>query len=883
MQPALFAVQMSLAEVWRAVGLSPSAVLGHSQGEITAACAAGMVPLGDALRLMVERSRIIAAELSGHGAMAQLALPPEEIDSGEVAIGAVNGPNATVVSGTVEAVRRTVADCVARGVRARMVPIDYASHSPQVEAVREQVLRAAGHLTARDTEVAFHSTVTGGRLSADALDAEYWYRNLRERVRLEEAVRSLSAAGHGVFVEASPHPVLTVPVQDTVGGVPGAVVQGTLRRGEGGLRRLLLSMAELHVNGVALDWRPVFEGTGARTVPLPGYAFQRQPHWISTGSAAVAPAPPPAPEPRPEPEPEPVADTDADTDTGPSAPSDRELRDLVRSQAAAVLGHADPDAVRPDRPFQELGSDSVTAVELSKRLSRATGLRLPTTLLYDHPTPAALVRHLHRELAGDAADGAEGAERPGVAGDAVAIVGMGCRLPGGVSSPEELWQLLAAGTDAVSAFPEDRGWSPDPAETGHVRSGGFLSGATDFDADVFRISPREARAMDPQQRHLLEVSWEALERAGIDPVSLRGSRTAVFAGISDQDYVPRLHETSDSFGGYALTGGAASVASGRVAYTLGFEGPAVSVDTACSSSLVALHLAAGSLRAGECFAGAGRWCGGDVHPGDVHGVLPAGRSGAGWPVQGVLGGCGRYGVVGGCGGAGAGAARGRAGQRAPGAGGGARLGGQPGRRLQRADRPQRTLPAVGHPRRAGERRAVRRGGGRGRGARHRNGAGRPHRGAGAAGDLRAAAHRTAVARLGEVQPRAHPGRRRGDRCDQDGAGDAARGAAAHAARPGAVPAHRLVGRFGGTADRPAPLAHGRRAAPAGPGSPRSASAAPTPMSSSSNRPRTPGTHPPGSRPPGRPPPCRWWSPVRPRRRCGTRRTGCAAGWPPTRT
>ncbi|OEV11405.1 hypothetical protein AN220_30590, partial [Streptomyces nanshensis] len=316
MQPALFAVQMSLAEVWRAVGLSPSAVLGHSQGEITAACAAGMVPLGDALRLMVERSRIIAAELSGHGAMAQLALPPEEIDSGEVAIGAVNGPNATVVSGTVEAVRRTVADCVARGVRARMVPIDYASHSPQVEAVREQVLRAAGHLTARDTEVAFHSTVTGGRLSADALDAEYWYRNLRERVRLEEAVRSLSAAGHRVFVEASPHPVLTVPVQDTVGGVPGAVVQGTLRRGEGGLRRLLLSMAELHVNGVALDWRPVFEGTGARTVPLPGYAFQRQPHWISTGSAAVAPAPPPAPEPRPEPEPEPVADTDADADTG---------------------------------------------------------------------------------------------------------------------------------------------------------------------------------------------------------------------------------------------------------------------------------------------------------------------------------------------------------------------------------------------------------------------------------------------------------------------------------------------------------------------------------------------------------------------------------------
>ncbi|WP_388580636.1 SDR family NAD(P)-dependent oxidoreductase [Streptomyces sp. NPDC006784] len=602
MQPALFAVQVSLAEVWRAVGLSPSAVVGHSQGEITAACAAGMVPLQDALRLMVERSRIIASELSGHGAMAQLALPPDEVELTEVAIGAVNGPNATVVSGTVEAVRRTVADCAARGVRARMVPIDYASHSPQVEAVREQVLRAAGHLTARDTGIAFHSTVTGGRLSADALDAEYWYRNLRERVRLEEAVRSLSASGHGVFVEASPHPVLTVPVQETVGDVPGTVVQGTLRRGEGGLRRLLLSMAELHVNGVALDWRPVFEGTGARAVPLPGYAFQRQPHWITAGSAAVAPVTAPAPELGPEPEPAAGTPDGAGTDdgTGPSAPGERELRALVRSQAAAVLGHAGPDAVQPDRPFQELGSDSVTAVELSKRLSRATGLRLPTTLLYDHPTPAALVRHLHRELAGDAADRAEGGGQPGSADDAVAIVGMSCRLPGGVSSPEELWQLLAEGVDAVSAFPEDRGWSPDPAETGQVRSGGFLSGAADFDADVFRISPREARAMDPQQRHLLEVSWEALERAGIDPAALRGSRTAVFTGISDQGYVPRLHETSDSFGGYALTGGAASVASGRVAYALGLEGPAVSVDTACSSSLVALHLAARSLRSGEC-------------------------------------------------------------------------------------------------------------------------------------------------------------------------------------------------------------------------------------------------------------------------------------------
>ncbi|PZH16169.1 hypothetical protein C1I97_07025, partial [Streptomyces sp. NTH33] len=589
MQPALFAVQVSLAEVWRAVGIRPSAVVGHSQGEITAACAAGIVPVEDALRLMVERSRAIAARLSGHGAMALLALPAGEVDESRVTIGAVNGPHSVVVSGPVESVRDVVAEYEARGVRARMVPIDYASHSPHVEPVRDDVLRAARHVTARDTDVAFYSTVTGRRLAADAFDAEYWYRNLRERVRMEEAVRALAAAGHGVFVEVSPHPVLTMPVQDTVGGTPGAVVQGTLRRGEGGLGRLLRSMAELHVQGVPVDWRPVFEGTGARAVELPTYAFQSRPYWL-TGESVAPRSAPRSPQP-----PAPVIEPAAE----PSGTGERELRTLIRSQAAAVLGHTDSDAMAADRSFKELGFDSVTSVELSGRLRHATGLPLPATLLFDHPTPAALERHLRQELSGRAPD-RDGAAEDSASDDAIAIVGMACRLPGGVSSPEELWHLVADEVDAISAFPEDRGWTLDPADTGHVRTGGFLAGALDFDADFFRISPREARAMDPQQRQVLEVSWEALERSGIDPGALRGSRTAVFVGVMDQDYVPRLHETSESFRGHALTGGAPSVVSGRIAYAFGFEGPAVSVDTACSSSLVALHLAARSLRSGEC-------------------------------------------------------------------------------------------------------------------------------------------------------------------------------------------------------------------------------------------------------------------------------------------
>ncbi len=288
-QPALFATMVSLARVWRALGVAPDAVIGHSQGEIAAACVAGALCLPDAARIVAVRSRLLATAAQD-GGMAGIVATEDRVRrlmepwGSRVAVAAVNGPYSTTVSGEADAVGELVAACEAQGVRARPIPAGVPGHSPLMDRFERPLLDELGAIRPVSSPVAFYSTVTGGPVDGADLDAAYWFRNMREPVRFDATAKSLLEAGHGAFIEVSPHPLLMVNIQQMLDDLPGTarVATGTLRRGQGGLARLYRSAAEAFVAGTAVSWRTALPEPDGAWAELPTYPFQRQRYWLDT-------------------------------------------------------------------------------------------------------------------------------------------------------------------------------------------------------------------------------------------------------------------------------------------------------------------------------------------------------------------------------------------------------------------------------------------------------------------------------------------------------------------------------------------------------------------------------------------------------------------------
>ncbi|SNT52231.1 Acyl transferase domain-containing protein, partial [Actinomadura meyerae] len=644
-QATLFALEVALHRLFASCGAVPDLLIGHSIGAIAAAHTAGVLSLADACTMVAARGQAMQA-LPATGAMASLDATEDEARAlaqeygGRFGVAAVNSPHAAVISGDRSAVLDAVAAWKENGRKAKVLRVSHAFHSAHMDPMLEEFGRVLHGLAFRPPETPIVSDLTGRLATAEQLtDPAYWVDHARHTVRFMDGVRCLERQGVTDFVEIGPDAVLSGLTAtslagrgDPTGKTRLATIP-TLRRNRSEVRTFVAALSGLHVHGDPVRWEAVLHGAPReagdlrtlRELRLPTYPFQRKRHWIEAASPAPGPARVPVSA-------QAVADSDDDAaaavpgdeqddarspsaDPAPrfaglgDAERDQALLETVRLNTALVLGHAAPDSIDPARTFKQLGFDSMAAVELRDRLTESTGLSLPTTLTFDHPTPGDLSRHLSAVATGRPGDEAGVSVRGVPAVDEpIAIVAMGCRYPGGVSSPEDLWELVEQGRDAITPFPGNRGWDldalfdadPDAPGKSYAREGGFLHDADQFDAAFFGISPREATAMDPQQRLLLEVAWETIERAGIDPTSLRASRTGVFAGMMPQGYGPPQHEAPEEFAGYVLTGTTNSVASGRISYVLGLQGPSLTVDTACSSSLVALHLAAHALRTGEC-------------------------------------------------------------------------------------------------------------------------------------------------------------------------------------------------------------------------------------------------------------------------------------------
>ncbi|MFA7060223.1 MAG: beta-ketoacyl synthase N-terminal-like domain-containing protein, partial [Pedobacter sp.] len=579
--PVTFAIQMGMTSLFASWGVVPGAVLGHSGGEVVAAHVAGVLSLEDSARLLGAHGRVMR-QVEGKGRMLFVALPLHEteelisVNHLQLSIAAVNGPGSTVVSGAA-GIDDLMALLEGRGVFQRILNTDVAFHSSQVEPALEEFRISLEGILPERAKIPLYSSLTGVKASSDDFNAAYWVRHIREPVRFAPAIAAMLKDGLTQFVEISPHPLLQTALAECFAEAGStASAAGTMEKDSGTLDDLLRTMLSLEKSGVSVSWNLMTDADrrAAETLRRPSHSGALRPNSRVLDRAAIL----------------------------------KHVNDALDAASSGAIKSADEQS-----GFFDLGVDSLMSIRIVHELEASIGVSLPVTTIFDHTSPRALADHLQR-LVSDENQPADYSDKTIVENDEpIAIIGMGCRFPGGANSPDRFWELIDRGGMAMSEVPGARWdpeqyYDPDPETPGtsYVKRGGFLvpDRLDQFDAPFFRIPPREARALDPQQRLLLEVAWETLEQANIPIEQLKGRNVGVYLGICSDDYkTAHLYSGSlDRIDAYSGSGSMFSSSGGRISYILDFTGPNFSVDTACSSSLVALHLACQALRLRECDA-----------------------------------------------------------------------------------------------------------------------------------------------------------------------------------------------------------------------------------------------------------------------------------------
>ncbi len=591
------AVQIGLVELLRSWGIEANAVVGHSAGEVPAAYTAGILTLEDAIKVVWHHSLLIE-KAKGKGKMLFIALPVSEVQDTilkqyqNLSLAAVNSPKSTVLSGG-EELSEIKASLEAKGVFCRLLRMDLGFHSPQVEPYLPEFKAVLKDIRLHPPKIPIYSSFHGTfSTKTDDYNGEYWAEHIRKPVQFAPVIQEMIADGYRIFIEIAPHSVLSDSIhecfENQIGGSGKSdyLIVDTLKRETDEKEKLLESLSVLYSAGYTFDWKK-FRPEDENNIRL-----------LAEARRKAAP---------------------------PLLTSHFPLLNLPSLIKACIHEVSNQTISAPDDPrtgFLEMGMTSLMAVRLKRLIEAELDISLPTTLLFDYPNISILTDYLKSRMSSEpeaSATGlkvsladARGSEPVYSAGtsDPIAVIGMGCRFPGGADNPDLFWELLKSGKNAITEIPSER-WNvdeyfdsdPDVPGKSYVRWGGFVSDTyiRNFDAAFFRMSPKEAESLDPQQRMLLEVSHEAIENAAIPVHSLSKKQVGVYIGLSTDDYKGAHLWSGDPnrMDAYSATGSMYNAAAGRLSYLLDLKGPNFPVDTACSSSLVAIHTACQSLRNGE--------------------------------------------------------------------------------------------------------------------------------------------------------------------------------------------------------------------------------------------------------------------------------------------